>query len=79
MNIQTIKIKFIQEFAGLNNEALVKKMYDMLIKEKKMAYETLLIPMTEQKYINKALEANKDISESEITDHNELRNDSKDW
>ena len=51
----------------------------MLIKVKEMAYKTLLIPMTEQKYINKALEANKDISESEITDHNELRNDSKNW
>lgn len=79
MNIQTIKIKFIQEFAGLNNEELVKKMYDMLIKEKKLAYETLLNPMTEEHYINKALEANKDILGGEYTDHNELRNDSKDW
>ena len=79
MNIQTIKIKFIQEFAGLNNEELVKKMYDMLIKEKKLAYETLLHPLTEKNYINKALEANKDISEGEYIDHNELKNDSKGW
>ncbi len=79
MNIQSIKIKFIEEFAGLNNEALVKKLYEMLIQEKKLAYEALLKPMPEQEYINKAIKANQDISEGSVTDHKDLRNESENW
>ena len=73
MNIQSIKIRFIEEFAGLNNEALVKKLYEKLIQEKKLAYEALLKPMTEKEYLNKAIEANKDIEQGDITDHNDLK------
>jgi hypothetical protein len=79
MNLQSIKIKFIEEFAGLNNEVLVKKMYDILMQEKKLAYEALLNPMTEKEYINKAVKANKDIAEGNITSHKDLRDESKDW
>jgi hypothetical protein len=79
MNIQSIKIKFIEEFAGLNNEALVKKLYEILLLEKKLAYEALLKPMTEQEYINKAIQANLDIAEGDVTDHNDLKKESENW
>ncbi len=79
MSIQSIKIKFIEEFAGLTNEALVKKLYDILIQEKKHAYEALLKPMTEQEYLNKAIKANQDITDGNVISHKDLRKGSKNW
>jgi len=79
MSIQSIKIKFIEEFAGLNNEVLVKKLYEILIQEKKLVYETLLKPMTEQEYLNKAIKANQDITDGNVTSHKDLKNESKNW
>ncbi|HVD97304.1 MAG TPA: hypothetical protein VNB90_03800 [Cytophagaceae bacterium] len=78
-NIQLIKIKFIEEFAALNNETLVKKLYEILIREKQQVYESLLKPMTQQAYLQKAEQSNNDISAGDIIDHQDLKKESENW
>jgi len=78
-NIQLMKIKFIEEFAALNNETLVKKLYEILIREKQQVYESLLKPMTQQTYLQKAEQSNNDISAGDIIDHQDLKKESENW
>ena len=46
MDIQSIKLKFIEDFLRLQNEQLILKLNGFLNREKKKIYENSLKPMT---------------------------------
>ncbi len=55
MNIETRKIKFIQEFLSLQNEEVISKLEKLLKKEQKSSDDHLYTPMTKEE-LNKRID-----------------------
>jgi len=66
MDIQSIKLKFIEDFLRLQNEQLILKLNEFLNREKKKIYEKSLKPMTITELHKKIDKAEKDIKEENV-------------
>ena len=66
MDIQSIKLKFIEDFLRLQNEHLILKLNEFLNIEKKKIYENSLKPMTINELHKKIGQAEKDIEEGNV-------------
>ena len=66
MDIQSIKLKFIEDFLRLQNEHLILKLNEFLNREKKKIYENSLKPMTINELHKKIGQAEKDIEEGNV-------------
>lgn len=79
MDIQSLKINFVQEFLRLKNEQIVSKFVELLRQEKKKLYEAELKPMTEKEFNGMIDKAEKDAKEGGLTEVNSLRKDIDSW
>ena len=66
MDIQSIKLKFIEDFLRLQNEQLILKLNEFLNREKKKIYENSLQPMTINELHEKIDQAEKNIEEENV-------------
>ena len=66
MDIQGIKLKFIEDFLRLQNEQLILKLNEFLHREKKKIYENSLKPMTINELHEKIDQAEKNIEEENV-------------
>ena len=66
MDIQSIKLKFIEDFLRLKNEQLILKLNELLNREKKNIYENSLKPMTINEFHKGIEQAEKDIEEGNV-------------
>ncbi len=66
MDIQSTKLRFIEDFLRLQNDQLIFKLSELLNNEKKKLYENSLKPMTINELHKKIDQAEKDIKEGNI-------------
>ena len=66
MDIQSIKLKFIEDFLRLKNEQLILKLNELLNREKKNIYENSLKSMTINEFHKGIEQAEKDIEEGNV-------------
>ena len=66
MDIQSIKLKFIEDFIRLQNEQLILKLNEFFNREKKKIYENSLKSMTVNELHKKIDQAEKDIKEENV-------------
>ena len=66
MDIQGIKLKFIEDFLRLQNEQLILKLNEFLHREKKKIYENSLKPMTINELHKNIDQAEKNIKEENV-------------
>ncbi|PVW14313.1 hypothetical protein [Marixanthomonas spongiae] len=79
MDLQTRKLSFIQEFLRIEDEAIIKSLEKMLIKEKAAIYEKNLKPMSVEHYnadIDQSLEDSENDRGLDIQD---LKAEIKKW
>ncbi len=79
MDIQSLKINFIQEFLRLKNEQTVNTLIQVLRQEKKKLYESEMKAMSHNEFNSIISQAENDAREGRVKDAKELKNDIKSW
>ena len=79
MDIQSLKINFVQEFLRLKNEQIINRLTELLREEKKKLYEAELKPMTQKEFNEMIDQAEADAKHGRLTEVNSLRKDIDNW
>ncbi len=79
MDIQSLKINFVQEFLRLKNEQIIKSLVERLREEKKKLYEAELKPLTQKEFTKMIDQAEADAKQGRLTEVNSLKKDIDNW
>jgi len=79
MDIQSLKINFVQEFLRLKNEQIINRLVGLLREEKKRLYESELKPMTQEDFNEMIDQAEADAKQGRLTEVSSLRKDIDNW
>jgi len=79
MDIQSLKINFVQEFLRLKNEQIIKSLVEWLREEKKKLYEAELKPLTQKEFTKMIDQAEADAKQGRLTEVNSLKKDIDNW
>ena len=79
MDLQSVKINFIQDFLKLKNEQAISKLVAVLNQEKKKIYSQNLKPMDTDSFGNMIDKAEEDAKHGRIKDAKQIRNEIKSW
>ncbi len=66
MDVQNIKLRFIEDFLRLQNEQVILNLINFLNREKKKLYESSLKPMTVSEFHKRINQAEKDIIDGNV-------------
>ena len=79
MDIQSLKINFVQEFLRLKNEQIIKSLVERLREKKKKLYEAELKPLTQKEFTKMIDQAEADAKQGRLTEVNSLKKDIDNW
>ncbi len=79
MDIQSVKINFVQEFLRLKNEQSISRLVELLRREKIKQYESELKPMSRKELNNMIDQAEADVTAGKVTAASSLRKDIDTW
>ncbi len=79
MDIQSLKINFVQEFLRLKNEQIIKSLVERLREEKKKLYGAELKPLTQKEFTKMIDQAEADAKQGRLTEVNSLKKDIDNW
>lgn len=79
MDLEARKTEFIREFLKLQSEEAIARLEKVLKKEKKLAGNKEIQPMTAQEFNKRIDQSMKDSSEGKLTDGDDLIADIDKW
>lgn len=79
MDIQSVKINFVQEFLRLKNEQTINRLVELLREEKVKQYESELKPMSQKELNGMIDQAEADATTGRVTASSSLRKDIDNW
>jgi hypothetical protein len=74
IDIQTRKLRFMEEYIRLTDEAIIDKLSQLLREEKQKNMQAMLKPMTQEALMEKLERSETDIRESRLHTQEEVEN-----
>lgn len=78
-DLHTDKLDLIGWIYNLQDVSLIKNLKELQKKTVVKTYEASLKPITKEELVNRAYEANRAISNNEITSQEDLKKECKNW